>query len=234
MITVRTGIQEGHLKNNMENPWEKLTNKPPYILLKDQKVLEHIRQDNNFVYDVLPEPFLGSVKKAKAILLNLNPGFDVNDLVSHNRDDFIKALRNNLQHKPLDYPFYLLNPKFSDTPGYMWWNRKLRELIESCGRLLVAKQVACIEFFPYHSRRWLGLRKLIPSQEYGIQLVKQAIKDKKIILIMRAKREWFDCVPELKTYSNLLRLNSAQNVSVSMKNVSDKKFDFLVKAIKKS
>lgn len=215
----------------MKNPWEKLPHKSPYILPQDNEVLECINKKKNFVFHVRPEPFLGSVKKAKVILLNLNPGFNDKDPATHARADFARALRKNLRQKQSKYPFYLLNPEFSDSPGYIWWNGKLRELIDQCGRLLVGQNVACIEFFPYHSRKWRNIRTHIPSQEYGVHLVRQAIKDKKLILLMRAKRQWFNCVPELKTYRRLVRLNSVQNVSASRKNVSNKKFDELVKVI---
>ena len=215
----------------MENPWKKLPSQSPYVLSDDRDVLSKINRIENFEFDILPEPFLGSIDTAKVILLNLNPGFDDEDGPTHSREDFIEALQRNLQQVPSECPFYPLDPRFSDTPVYKWWNKKLRELIEKCGRITVSKNVACIEFFPYHSLSKVRMKQTIPSQQYNFYIVRQAMKDNKTILIMRARREWFSCIPELEMYPYLLGLNSSQNVSVSKKNVSDNKFDELVQLI---
>ncbi len=215
----------------MENPWKKLSSQSPYVLSDDRDVLSRINRIENFEFDILPEPFLGFIDTAKVILLNLNPGFDEEDRPTHLRKDFVEALQRNIQQVPSECPFYPLDSRFSETPVYRWWNKKLRELIEECGRTTVSKNVACIEFFPYHSPSWRNLKQTIFSQQYNFYIVRQAMKDNKTILIMRARREWFSCIPELETYPHLLRLNSFQNVSVSKKNVSDKKFDGLVQLI---
>ncbi len=218
----------------MENPWKKLPSQSPYVLSDDWEVLSRINRIEYFNFDILPEPFLGIIDTAKVILLNLNPGFDEEDRLAHSRKDFVEALQRNIQQVPSECSFYPLDPRFSETPVYKWWNNKLRELIEECGRTSISKNVASIEFFPYHSPSKRSLKQTIPSQQYNFYIVRQAMKDNKTILIMRARREWFSCIPGLETYPNLLKLNSFRNVSVSKKNVSDKKFDGLVQLIMNS
>jgi hypothetical protein len=218
----------------MDNPWIKVSEAAPYVLPEDQEVLERLGRMADFEFDVLPEPFLGCVEKAKLLLLNLNPGFHDEDLPTHARSDFSNALRKNLRQEPTRYPFYLLDPEFSDTPGYAWWNGKLRELVERCGRDQISQNVACIEFFAYHSRRWRGLAKPIPSQSYAVQLVQGAMEEKKLILLMRASRKWFDAVSGLESYPRLLKLKNPQNVSVSNNNVADGKFEELVQEVQGS
>ena len=59
-------------------------------------------------------------------------------------------LRRNVQHQPNDYPFYHLDPAW-DGPGAWWWGPKLKALLSLFPRALVAQNLLCVEYFPYHS-----------------------------------------------------------------------------------
>ena len=62
-------------------------------------------------------------------------------------------------------------------------------------------------------------RGLPPSAEFGIQLVRSAIQDGKLIIGMRSHKLWCESIPELADYSRLLRLRNPQNVTISPGNM---------------
>ena len=65
----------------MNNPWEQLSDHPPFILPSDQQVLHtyntNVRLEYQLRFELYPEPFIGN-PDASVILLGLNPGFDPN------------------------------------------------------------------------------------------------------------------------------------------------------------
>ncbi len=220
----------------MFNPWTNLPKSEPYLLDSDKKQIFEFNKkvtDAKYKihYEILPEPFLGN-PKAKVVLLNLNPGFDIEDLSFHqNNEYFIKKCRDNLLHKASEYPFYLLDPKLSTSPGHKWWSGKLKDLIEECSLKKVANDICCIEFFPYHSIKFKKNKNIIESQNYSFYLVEKAIDRNALIIIMRAKDKWTETLPKLKKYK-YYSLNSCQNVKVSRKNLSETKgFDNIIELL---
>lgn len=220
----------------MNNPWAQLPNKQPYVLTSDAYYIERFNQttdlDHQIHTEILPEPFLGSLEKASLVLLNLNPGFDDQDLIWHKRPDFVQENAKNLLHES-NPPFYLLNQKFSNSAGYMWWYKHLKELVEKKGLEDVANSTMCIEFFPYHSRRFkrIGKKvlpdKYLPSQQYSFDLVRRAILMNKTILIMRCEKTWIEAVPELVNYG-YFRINNWQSPYVSRNNTSQGFFNTIL------
>ena len=124
---------------------------------------------------MLPEPFLGR-RDAPVVLLNLNPGYSPEGPRIHSDPSFAARVRRNLCHLPAEYPFYLLDPAITG-PGRDWWEPKLRQLIGQVGRQVVATGVLCIEYFPYHSRRFRHRRLPLPSQQYSFSLVREALSE---------------------------------------------------------
>jgi hypothetical protein len=164
----------------------------------------------------LPEPFLGR-PDAAVVLLNLNPGWnEEKDPSNHSRPEFIKRNRDNLLHEPSDYPFYLLNPDLQPNRT-VWWEERLGDLIKAVNLKAVAQNVLCVEYFPYHSKKYKKCERL-PSQDYSFALVRNAVKRNAIILLMRAKRRWFEAVPELSSYKRRFEPSSFQSAYVSRKN----------------
>ena len=215
------------------NPWLALPSQPPYVLQCDSDTISgysaKAKEDYKFHLNVLPEPFIG-FPKAPVVLLNLNPGFDDRDPEAHKRPDFQGLLRRNYGHGSSDFPFFFLDPCLTDTPGVEWWESKLKWLLEDFNRMQRARSLLCVEYFPYHSRRFRWAKKLkVDSQHYGFGLVRSAIDRKAVIVIMRARRLWIERVPELDKYSRTFTLNSPQNVVVSPGNCAG--FDVLVDAI---
>jgi len=210
----------------MENPWQQLPHIQPYILKEDLSNIsafnESIDPNHAIRTDILPEPFLGNPITAKVILLNLNPGFDDKDLYWHKQQEFVLENRKNLFHQS-DPPFYLLNQKFKESGGFIWWHAHLKQFIDLFGLDTVSQKFLCVEYFPYHSKQYKPM-SIIPSQGYTFFLVREAIKQQKPIIMMRGKRLWLEAIPELSHYP-YSSLNSAQNVSVSRNNLPDGVFD---------
>jgi hypothetical protein len=154
------------------------------------------------------------------VLLNLNPGFKEAEVPNHSAPYFSRLSRANLLHQQSDYPFYLLDPKLVSL-GRRWWERKLRGLIEAVGREAVARNVLCVEYFPYHSLRFKRCKSLLPTQLYSWGLVQAAIRRNALVVLMRSKALWFSAVPELARYSRLYCVRSVQNPAISRRNCPD-------------
>jgi len=94
----------------------------------------------------------------------------------------------------------------------------------------LANSLFCVEYFPYHSRKYNHARLQLKSQEYGFSLVRDAMERKAIIVMMRAKSQWYGTISALKAYPSLYTLNNPQNVMISPRNCDG--FDAVVSAIK--
>ena len=182
---------------------------------------------------MLPEPFIG-LPEAPVVLLNLNPGFGPGDLEVHQRDGFRNVLRQNLVHGPLEYPFYFLDPTLAETPGARWWAGKLRWLLEQFEPKELARSIFCVEYFPYHSRRFRGARRLrLDSQQYGFELVRRAVARGAVVVVMRSGTRWIKEVPQLGGYAQAWTLHTPKNVVLSPGNFDAGGFDAVVSAIRK-
>jgi hypothetical protein len=209
------------MKTNItiSNPWCRLPQKEPFLLPEDADVVhkfnDSAKDGLRLHLDLLPEPFLGR-PDAPVVLLNLNPGYSSpNDV----RDPSIGAW-NNLQHKPTPFPFYLLDPSETRALGYKWWNDKLKSLVQDVGRKAVAQSVLCIEYFPYHSRRFghakLGLT--LPSQQYSFNLLRSALSRRAVVVVLRGRRHWLGAIPELQDYNQIYCLRNPRRPTVSRGN----------------
>ena len=216
-------------KANSDNPWTKLPSGGQYVLEQDRGDIEafnkkhHGNSDKEIHLELFPEPYLGD-PKAPVVLLNLNPGFDEHDPEAHQNAAFAKQSRRNLRHQAA-YPFYLLDPKLKFAPGYHWWKKKLKPLMDALDDPhgeKVSRGVFCVEFFPYHSKKFSEHWNLsvLPSQAYSFVLVQEAINRKALILIMRSAKRWHKHVPALKTYDRdrWEDASSPQNPTISCKN----------------
>ena len=204
----------------MQNPWLLLPDEPPFCLASDAALLNGFNATaddaTRFYLEIMPEPFLGR-PKANVVLLNLNPGYSEEEQQYHDLDEYFrKATLYNLGHQSQEYPFYFLDAAVR-SPGHIWWQRRLRTLIErfSAGRL--AQEVLCVEYFPYHSKAYDRGAPLVPSQEYSFDLVRAAIRRSAVIISMRAADLWLAAVPELAG-ANMYRLNSSQSIYLTENN----------------
>ena len=73
---------------------------------------------------------------------------------------------------------------------------------------------------PYHSKKYINIGCRLPSQEFNFDLVETALKEDKIIIIMKGKKQWTQAIPRLEGHSKVYTLNSSQNSVISEKNLS--------------
>jgi hypothetical protein len=205
------------------NPWIALPESAPFVLPADAAVIERFNCSAPEPFwlrlDLLPEPFVGR-QDAPVVLLALNPGFSDSDPGLHGSATFAASVRKNIRHDSQAYPFYLLDPS-NKGPGYDWWRQRLRLLLEEFGAPLVSRSLLCVEYFPYHSRRYAHAKLDVPSQSYARQLVHAAVQRDAVVIVMRGWNLWREAVPALENARRCFRLRSVQNVSVTPKNCPD-------------
>lgn len=216
------------------SPWLAVPSQPPYVLPCDSDVIcaynAKCRNENyGLQLNVLPEPFIG-ITTAPVVLLILNPGFDDRDPQDHARTEFQALIRNNYSQNLSSFPFYSLDPSF-ENGGRRWWEKKLRRLLNIFERKQLARAILCVDYFPYHSRRFPRGSLEVPSQEYGFGLVRSAIARGAVVVIMRATKLWMERIPELGRYSRAFTLKNPRNVVISPRNCPEG-FDAVVSAIR--
>ena len=185
------------------NPWRQVEVTKRGTYLRDDlpallRFNDHVGKTSPYFLHlkVHPEPFVGS-PKAPVWLLNLNPGFVKKDL------DHSTAIRSaQLQNLKLELEgFWFLNPKYSDAPGSKWWANRLKALCDDCGVEAVSKGVFCVEYFPYHSKKFRKipdrLGGVLESQRYAARLVRAGIDAGKRIIRLRGKQHWKQLVEEM-------------------------------------
>src|SRR5215831_7633288 len=110
------------MMNRPVNSWQQLSGQAPFRLPEDSLPIADFSRTATeglaLHLELLPEPFLGS-PEAPVVLLNLNPGFSPEDQQHHEDPFFAARCRDNLLHRPVDYPFYLLDPNIKG-PGQRW------------------------------------------------------------------------------------------------------------------
>jgi len=237
----------------MKNPWEGTAKD------KNGEYIANCDKENGKIYDLkqkykgdydyelklgaMPSPYTGHPEKALVFFLVLNPGYhDGDEKVAEDNED---VLLKNLTHSNLEYPFVSFHPDLKGTEGDKWWSEKLKFLIKALGEKgkdILSQYAFSAEYFPYPSRNCKVGNKVLDSQEYTFYLVRKAMKDNKIIVIMRSKALWFDAVNGLESYHNLITVKNPQNPYISTAscaprlrgNMSEEDFKKIVDALKKT
>jgi hypothetical protein len=228
--------------------WEK--SEPPFVLEADRVALASTRSmlateqsytewqdvyvgdefgkpgDRKLHLGLVPHPFCGDLRKAQVYLLMLNPGYGTHDYFAELEvPDYVAAAEKNLKQSFTedDYPFFLLNPKFAWTGGYMWWHKKLASTIEALAdisemsyaeaRHNLSKQMASVELIPYHSTSFYDAakwRKTLPSVRMAREfvhsyLLPKVISNEAIIIVTRQAIEW-----DLPEHPNIIRYSAGE------------------------
>lgn len=203
------------------NPWLSLPSEAPYVLPDDRFVIEgfnkRVSADKRYDLSLFPEPYFGR-SDAPVVLLALNPGCNPRDAATHLHPKFASQSRLSLSHALAPYPFLHLQPN-SDSPGGAWWNRITKPLISSAGFDAVAKNISCVQYFPYHSPAFGSHSISVPSQTYSFRLVRDAMLRGAEIVVMLSWRLWVAAIPELSGYRRLHVIRNPRNPTVSPKNM---------------
>jgi len=221
----------------MNNPWLDLPQKAPFIALCDLEILDDREYKlDGLRFDAFPEPYGGNIDTASVFCLLLNPGFEEADITANFANPYwVHEVRANIEHKS-EFPFLYLSPELRETGGYKWWTTKLGPLLKAdvtTGQL--ARGIMMVQFMPYHSVTYVHNKQYLPTQLYQFQIVRNAMKLHKTIIIMRAKNKWFEAIPGLINYP-YLELSNPRNVSISRANLDNKNgigtFDKVVAILK--
>ena len=222
---------------SVANPWLKIAEQknPPYLASCDRNI--KLADFYNLHVEILPQPYLGNVISAKVICLLLNPGCArTEDNVELDCRRLQEALRDNLD--PAASRLVYLDDEFDWTSGGRWLRQKVLNPLSSHGvtRDDLDRNFAVVEYFPYHSKTFdVKLDEPLESQRYGFELVRQAINNGVIILLMRGGELWHKAVPELIPYQNsgnCITPHSTRNVILSEKNLGEKNFAKIVDVLK--
>lgn len=220
-----------------DNPWLKVAKQknPPYLAECDQDI--KLADFYSLHVELLPQPYFGNVESAKVVCLLLNPGCSrTEDNVELDCGKLQQALRDNLN--PATSRLVHLDEEFDWTSGGRWVRQKIFDPLSRHGvtRDDLNRNFAIVEYFPYHSRAFnIKLNEPLESQRYGFELVRQAIRNDAIILLMRGGELWRKAVPELKNYQksgNCIVPHSTRNVILSEKNLGEKNFVRVIEALK--
>lgn len=203
------------------NPWTSLPATRPFVLPEDATAISafNLRAHEKKRYDLtlFPEPYFGH-PSAPVIVLALNPGWGPNDAEVHAQQGFAELARRSLTHDLAPYPFLHLQPG-AETDGARWWNSKTRRLVEEAGFDAVAKNLFCIQYFPYHSKEYGASGLRVPSQQYGFTLLRAGIARGAEVVVMRSLHLWAVAVPELSSYPRVHLVRNKRNPTLSPANL---------------
>ena len=176
-----------------------------------------------------PTPYVGNLDKAKIFILSLNPGLHPGDYILEKDPKYIEIHNRNLRQEKMEYPFYFLNPYLSIHPGYTYWFKKFRDLINEIkdhfsikwveAQKRLSELLAILELVPYHSQKY-GLTDSILSDLMSVKVMKHYVNDilvpkaekKQILIIITRKIKYWD----LKESTNVILYKSSENQSASL------------------
>jgi hypothetical protein len=167
-------------------------------------------QDTRFHLSLLPSPYAGDLDAAEIVVLLLNPGFSFTDYYAETR---VPECRRRLQRtlaqdlKGVEFPFMWLDPEYCWHSGFVWWERKLREIISRIAREKfhnryldalrdVSRRLAHLELVPYHSPsfRAHSLIDHLPSAKAARCFVREILAKSgnghKTFILTRARARW--------------------------------------------
>jgi hypothetical protein len=225
--------QEGY-----SNPWEALRHEPPYVLASDRPYLDAYNAtlkpddtDHRIVFDFPPEPFLG-LRSTPVVVLSCNPAFSLEAGKQFTLPGFKDAAISNLT-APGGAALYPLEDRFKDTPGGIWWRRRLKGLLPATenGYSDLARLVSSIEFHGYWSKNWEAPLVTLPSQHYSFGLVVQAMERRATIILARAERHWKQAVPSLGQYDRLVTTRTPRVSALSEGNLSPEHFKMVMASL---
>jgi hypothetical protein len=167
--------------------------------------------DDRLHLSLLPVPYVGDLRKAEIVILLLNPGFGYSDYWAESHGPgFREGLEQNLRQsfEGNEFPFMFLDPKFCWHGGFLWWEKKLREVIREIaartfdgnyreGLRSLSTKLACVELIPYHSSSF-GEHRLIerlPSVRAAREFVRgglmaDAKANKRTVIVTRQVKSW--------------------------------------------
>lgn len=208
---------------------------PEFVLPADEPYIRafhrHEPPERQFRLDLPPDPWLGRWDAPVVVLLQ-NPSLSDDDRPVFERPEVRAANRRNLAEEAGQVPHYWLDDSLSDTYSGRWWRRTLGRLVSRFGAAHVAMSVLAVEMYGYRTRAFGALPVTLPSQQYALRLVANAISRQATIVLPRAAPLWEVTYPELDGYRRLIHGRS-RNAVLSADNLDHGGFQEIVSAIGK-
>lgn len=196
----------------IENPWLKISWEKRIADI-DEEYLTKFSCFKKIQKHTPPEPYTGDVR-SNVYCLNLNPGDACvcDDSEPQIKEKFEKYTQLTLRHDIDENMWFLLK----ETAGYTW----LQQMTEELRKYKKGKnpRMFVIEYFPYHTVKGAYFPRKLPSYEYSNQLIRQAMAEKKYIVIMRHRKEWLQRISGLEEYERLAYLNNARRPYLTKNN----------------
>ena len=221
----------------MENPWLNISWKNPIAEADREWIEERFGSVKTFemkyktfrlnLYGALPEPYSGN-KDSKVYCLNMNPGKWISRFKSN--ESMLEMTIRNLRHE-VENCFWWEKVRDDDGnphDGYCWLKLKTHLLEETLG---CRPNIFFIEFFPYHSKSGFRFPDTLPSYEYSNDLIYDAMGKEKTIIIMRQVERWLTRIPQLRTYSHMIKPKSCAGGWLSPNNLGLKGDNELIRKI---
>lgn len=217
----------------MENPWKEISKEQPYAKCDETIICaEKYKNKLQIDYGALPEPYVGNIR-SNVLCLNGNPGENQYDFESI--DILLKELRTTLNHNTLHFMWLSKELEATNHWGVGWWKKMTKSL---CDELGFSPQLFVLEYFPYHSKKMFNFPEL-PSDSYRNYLLKQAMDEKKLIVIMRAQSRWYQIKEDgigkrLEEYKNKIILKNPRRVYLSRNNMGEDNWKIFLETLKQS
>lgn len=219
----------------MNNPWLHLPHAAPFILPEDAdsvaKFNERCHPDKKIHTELPPEPYAGR-RDAPIVLLMRRPGYHPDDETYMLKDAaFAASMERTRAFEKQEYPFYHLNGKYPENPGFHYWNKRLKEPIQEVGLHACAQNFLLLQLYPYKTNAYI--KEVLPSFSFTKEILYEAMQRKAIIIHMVGASEWNQHVPELKDY-NCFTCKSSINPTISEGNIGKEGYKQVLDAINKS
>ena len=97
--------------------------------------------------------------------------------------------------------------------------------------IFFTKNIALVEFFPYHSKKFSGIKDIykstvkemkeyLPSQQFVFNIIRERIENKDVIILFsRAATEWIEAIPNIKLYNKAYKCSNPLNPSFKLNNI---------------
>ena len=202
--------------------------------------------NSKLAFNCLPEPYSGN-PDANVYCLNMNPGKPdpIFDKCLSNNIYFQRSLENlnhqvqspfwtedlvsdscgtNIRIDPVSFGKLLTCGNTNNDyihEGARWQYNKTKELRKALNR---NPNIFFLEYFPYHSTSGFVFPDYLPSYDYRNELLEFAMKEGKIIFIMRKEREWYNIKynnigDRLKMYKKKVFLKNSQGGWLTRQNM---------------
>jgi hypothetical protein len=232
----------------MKNPWLEIPSEPPYMLERDCEELAALsaKKRSDIEDHYIPEGWVGNLDTAQVILLMSNPGSDtpkglgsIESAAEYHKTFpyHRKRALANLREEFGERPFFSLDPALRFTGAFRYHARAFSAFLNGeSDYVRLSQRIATAELFPYHTKRFVHHDVELTSTEYYIRKVARRIEQGALVICVRSFSLWKKRLLSQGLSEGLIdsipRLKSAQNSSLSAKNLGSDVFGRLQETLR--